>query len=207
MFQFGSMQCRVSYAVFLLSIFLVSPDWLVSADLYRWTDLNGVVHFSDQPPQISTSGGKDVKVSIVPERLQSSDGVDGQRREHVIPFKRTYGGMLVDVVINDRVPAKMILDTGATTVKLNVSLLKKLNQTLPVHPRKGKALTAAGVVDVHELFIEKIDVGGAVKRNVQASYIDETYDFPYYDGLLGLSFLSDFKMTVDYDHNVILLRR
>jgi clan AA aspartic protease (TIGR02281 family) len=207
MFQFGSIQCKISFVAFVLCVLLVDLDLSISADLYRWTDQKGVVHFADQPPRASTLGDKDIKVSIAPGRLQPSEEMDRQKREHMIPFKRIYGGMLVDVIINDRLPARMILDTGATTVKLNVSLLKRLNQSLPAHPRKGKALTAAGVVDVHELFIEKIDVGGAVKRNVQASFIDEIYDYPLYDGLLGLSFLSDFKMTVDYDNNVILLRR
>jgi clan AA aspartic protease (TIGR02281 family) len=207
MSQFGSMHWQASFAVFVLSVLLAGLDFSIGADFYRWTDQDGVVHFSDQPPRAATLGGKDVKVSIVPERSQSSGGTDEKRREYIIPFKRIYGGMLVDVVINDHVPAKMIVDTGATTVKVNVSLLKKLGQNLPANPRKGKALTAAGVVDVQELFIEKIDLGGAVKRNVQASFIDEAYDYPHYDGLLGLSFLSDFKMIIDYDNNVILLRR
>ncbi|MDD5170372.1 MAG: retropepsin-like aspartic protease [Syntrophales bacterium] len=128
-------------------------------------------------------------------------------KEYVIPFRKAYGGILVDVIINDTIPAKMLLDTGATTVKINVSLLKKLNQYLPADLKKGKALTAAGVVDVQEVFIEKIDLGGAVKTNVQASFVSEEFDQPFYDGLLGLSFLSDFKMAIDYEKNLIRLTR
>jgi predicted aspartyl protease len=101
----------------------------------------------------------------------------------------------------------MIVDTGASVVKINVGLLKKLNQPPSATFRKGKALTAAGVVDAHEVFLGKIDLGGAVKRNVRAGFSHEAHDNPYCDGLLGLSFLSDFRMTIDYEKNVIHLQR
>ncbi len=209
MLLFKSGIYRTILAAGILCTALIDPNLSMGADLYRWIDEDGVAHYSDQPPQSSGSKGKDVKVSKMREGTSVPPNITGEERgrEFIIPFKRAYGGMLVDLVINDHLPARMIVDTGATTVKINVKLLKKLNQNLPANPRKGKAVTAAGVVEAHEVFIEKIDLGGAVKRYVQASYIDEMYDHPNYDGLLGLSFFSDFKMTIDYDKNEIHLKR
>ena len=39
-------------------------------------------------------------------------------------------------------------------------------------------MTAAGVVEAKEVFIEKIDLGGAVKYNVPASFTDEAKIIP-----------------------------
>ena len=138
-------------------------------------------------------------------RLHSSSNQGPQ--EFIIPFESIGKGMLVNVLINDYIPARMLVDTGATAVKINVNLLKKLDQDIPDDRRKGRVLTAAGVIDAEEVFIEKIDVGGAVKENVRAIYLHESYDDVYFDGLLGMSFLSDFEMTIDYKNNQIHLKR
>lgn len=194
-------------AVWLLILMnIILTDLPAAADIYRWTDDTGVTHISDQPPPAGTRNDG-VRVTKMPEKGgQPPSAEKRENQDMVIPFQRAYGGMLVQVVLNDHLPAKMLVDTGATTVKINVRLLKQLNQELPANPRKGRAMTAAGVVEAQEVFIEKIDLGGAVKYNVQASFTDETYDYPNYDGLLGLSFLSDFRMTIDYEKNLIYLR-
>jgi len=201
----GSGYVCVSIMALALGALSLHADLVMGADVYRWMDEDGVAHFSDQPPPPSLSKSRSVTVSKVPEYYTKA--MEDDRREYVIPFERAYGGILVNVLINDHLPAKLVLDTGSSSVKLNVGLIKKLNQRLPANPRKGKTMTAAGVVETREIFIEKIDLGGAVKKEVQASYMDEAYDFPYYDGLLGLSFLSDFKMTIDHQKNVIHLWR
>lgn len=38
-------------------------------------------------------------------------------------------------------------------------------------------------------------------------YSHESYDDAYFDGLLGMSFLSAFQMTVDYKNSRIHLKR
>lgn len=200
-------------AVWLLVVGLGFSEPCDGADLYRWVDEQGVVHFSDQPPPASSvRSGESLRILSIPQAppvpSRERPGTEEKKTTtYVVPFQRSAGGMLVNVLINDRVPAVMIVDTGATMVKLNVKLLRKLDQPLPASPRRQKALTAAGVVDAQEVHVEKIDLNGAVKRGVQASFTDEAHDSPYYDGLLGLSFLSDFRMTVDYENSVMYLER
>lgn len=205
MFPFAFPQGRITLALCVIWLGLFGADASI-ADIYRWTDDRGVTHISDQPPS-EGSQNKPVRIIKMPNQGGPQISHPTESRDFVIPFQRAYGGMLVQVVLNDHLPARMIVDTGATTVKVNVKLLRKLNQALPANPRKGRAETAAGMVIATEVFIDKIDLGGAVKNQVQASFTDEAHDYPNYDGLLGLSFLSDFKMTIDYDNNVIHLRR
>jgi clan AA aspartic protease (TIGR02281 family) len=176
-------------------------------DFYRWTDENGKKHITDQPPPLSGSTTKNIEIIKYLSRPPAvAQPGEVQIREFIVPFQRAYGGMVVDVVFNGLVHAKMLVDTGATTLKINVKLLRKLNQST-FSSKKRKTITAAGVVDANEIIIEKVDMGGAVKRDVAASFTDESYDTPFYDGLLGLSFLSDFKMTIDYEKNLIHLMR
>ena len=197
----------VMFSIWILILMSsIQADLTVAADIYRWTDEAGVTHISDQPPPAGTRNDA-VRVTKMPGKEgQPSPSEKRESPDIVVPFQRAYGGMLVQVVLNDHLSARMLVDTGATTVKINVNLLKQLNQDLPANPRTGKAMTAAGVVEAKEVFLEKIDLGGAVKHNVQASFTDESHDNPNYDGLLGLSFLSDFRMTIDYEKNLIYLR-
>ncbi|MDA8123908.1 MAG: retroviral-like aspartic protease family protein [Deltaproteobacteria bacterium] len=192
-------------AAALLAFCLAAPA--AADEFYRWTDESGVLHISDQPPPPSRSAPKKLEIikhAPKPQPVQQPNQV--QVTEYIIPFQRAYGGMIVNVVFNDQVAAKMLVDTGATTLKLNVKLLRKLNQST-ASAKKRKAVTAAGVVDATEIIIDKVDLGGAVKRDVMAGFTDESHDSLHYDGLLGLSFLSDFKMTIDYEKNQLHLIR
>lgn len=201
------------FAVWLLVAGLGFSGLCEGADLYRWVDEQGVVHFSDQPPQGTNARSRgNLRILSIPQVPSAAPRERPATEEkktttYVVPFQRSAGGMLVNVLVNDRVPAVMIIDTGATMVKLNVRFLRKLGQPLPASPRRQKALTAAGVVDAHEVQVDKIDLHGAIKRDVQASFTDEAHDYPHYDGLLGLSFLSDFRMTIDYKNSVLYLER
>jgi len=194
----------VSFIALLMTLFvyLCHPAVSTGGDLYRWVDEDGVSHYSDAPPATS-SKGKSMQVKTL--RQHSSPG--GGLREFIIPFESTAQGMVVDVMINNYIPARMLVDTGASAIKINAALLKKLNQDLPDDRRRGKVITAAGMANAEELFIEKIDVGGADKENVRAFFMHESFDNAGFDGLLGMSFLSDFQMTVDYKNNQIHLKR
>ncbi|HOO41490.1 MAG TPA: retroviral-like aspartic protease family protein [Syntrophales bacterium] len=183
--------------------FLCQPAASMGGDLYRWVDEDGVSHYSDAPPVTPPQKGKTIQVKT----LRQPSSATNTSQEFIIPFESIGQGMLVDVMINNYIPAKMLVDTGASAIKINAALLKRLNQDLPDDRRKGKVITAAGMANAEELFIEKIDVGGAVKENVRAFFMHEAYDNAYFDGLLGMSFLSDFKMTVDYKNNQIHLKR
>jgi len=187
----------------VLFISLCHPNVSLGGDFYRWVDEDGVSHYSDAPPATPSSNGKNIPVKTL--RQHALPG--GQYQEFVIPFDSIGQGMLVNVMINNYIPARMLVDTGASAIKINAALLKRLNQDLPDDRRRGKVVTAAGMANAEEVFIEKIDVGVAVKENVQAFFMHEAYDNADFDGLLGMSFLSDFQMTVDYKNNQIHLKR
>ncbi len=197
-----------SYVIILLSlltfiaVFWGCPAVSFSGDLYRWVDEEGVSHYSDEPPTPSSTKGQNIPFRTIKQPSSNQDF-----KEYIIPFEPIGQGMLVHVMINNYIPAKMLVDTGATAIKINVKLLNQLNQDIPEDRRRGYVSTAGGMKVAEEVFIDKIDVGGAVKENVRAFFMHESYDDTHFDGLLGMSFLSDFQMTVDYKNNQIHLKR
>ena len=194
---------RMTVWVFFAAIPLlfICPAVPAGSELYRWVDEDGVSHYSDQPPALPAKGD-----ALQVKRLRQPSVTRGTQ-EFIIPFESIGQGMLVDVLINDNVSAKMLVDTGATVIKLNKRLLNRLDQDIPEDRRRGYVATAGGVIRAEEVFLNKIDVGGAVKENVRAIYAHEAYDEVLFDGLLGMSFLSDFKMTIDHRNNRIHLMR
>jgi clan AA aspartic protease (TIGR02281 family) len=129
-----------------------------------------------------------------------------QARGGIISFERTAEGLiLVDAILNDRVKARMILDTGANLVVITEELSKKLNQDISFKDEVIKINTNCGEVEGRSLVIQKIELGQTMKRNVRSVITPDNYAFKGFDGVLGLSFLGEFKVTVDYKNGKILL--
>jgi clan AA aspartic protease (TIGR02281 family) len=121
------------------------------------------------------------------------------------PLARPGRVVTVPVTINDT-RASLILDTGASFVVLKDSFARKagidLDQGRSVH-----LLTANGVVDgkrgrastIQLRSLKAIDVPVIVEADRAAAY--------HADGLLGLSFLSRFTVTIDADTVRIAARK
>lgn len=182
---------------FLFLVLIIGS--LSAADVYEWVDANGVVHLSDNPPDIPAAGRKDTRVI--------KD--DSQRAEISIPFERTPSGLIVvSVVLNDHIGTKLILDTGADTVVLTPVLAARLDQDTAGTGEEITLHTNCGPVSGHVFRIKKIDLGSVSKREVRSIIAPiAASTLGGYDGLLGLSFLGDFKITVDYKKGRIIIGR
>lgn len=177
----------VSLLVFVLIIGSLPVE--SAADAYEWVDANGVVHLSDNPPDIPAAFRKDARGTT-----------DAQHDEISIPFERTASGLIVvSVVLNDRISTKLILDTGADAVVLTQVLAARLDQDTAVTGEEITLHTNCGSVSGHVFRIRKIDLGPVSKREVRSIAAPiAASTLGGYDGLLGISFLEDFQITVDY---------
>ena len=92
--------------------------------------------------------------------------------------------------INGR-PAKFMVDTGATSVAMNINEARRLGINLR-NAETGFASTAGGVVETYRVTLDKVSVGSITLHNITASVVDG--DHPS-DILLGNSFLSKVEMT------------
>jgi clan AA aspartic protease (TIGR02281 family) len=174
------------------------------ADLYVWRDQSGTTHFTDNfgdvPPEY-----RDAYHVTATSPWSGSAKPAGSV---VIPFERTSEGLIVvAVVLNERVKAKMIVDTGANIVVVTEDVSGRLDREPSSQGEVARLLTNCGEVEGRQLTIRKIALGDAWKENVPSIVALNTVALKGFDGLLGLSFLADFKMMIDYQRSLILLNR
>ncbi len=195
----GEFQAR--FRIYFLSIFLLvafhTPNSF--ADMYRWIDASGTIHISDDIDDIPPAYRNNFKT--ITEHHDISTG-------EIIPFERTASGLvLVNAILNGNVKAKLVFDTGANLVVITEALSKKLNQGLSPGDEVIKLQTSSGEVNGRSFVINKIELGNARKENVRSVIIPNDYPFSGFDGLLGISFLGDFKIMVDYENEKIIINK
>ena len=153
----------------------------------------------DQPPpdtQIST------RVSSLNEEEQ--DRLVNQ--EITIPLTKSGGSFVVPVLLNQERFAQLIVDTGASMTVLSTQVAIDLgilgttdNELLTVN-------TAGGSVQVNMNYLSSITVGTARATNVAVA-LHDLPDIPeHIEGLLGMSFLKHFLVTLDAEHAQLILR-
>jgi clan AA aspartic protease (TIGR02281 family) len=146
-----------------------------------------------------TLDSEDEDASMLLERVTKAAG----KPVYIVKLKKSGMSFIADVVINEKVHTKLVLDSGATSVVISNSVTKKLGAILTSAPTVTFA-SASGQATAHELTLKSIRVGEATVNNLRAL----AYDCPSQDGeegLLGMSFLSHFKFTLDAEHSQLWL--
>jgi clan AA aspartic protease (TIGR02281 family) len=189
---------RSAVCIFFFLAALICPSHS-SADIYRWTDASGTIHIADDPTDVPSQYRKDLKIT---------EGTEEAGKGAEIPFERTSSGLiLVEAVLNGGVKAKMVFDTGADIVVITKGLSKRLRQDLSRGGEEMKLHTNCGEVRGISFVVNKIELGNAGKENVRAVITPDDFSLSGFEGLLGLSFLGDFKITVDYQRGKIKIVR
>lgn len=99
--------------------------------------------------------------------------------------------------------AKLILDTGASYVVLPYDMVSAIG--LPINPKNTVRLTTASTTEtIPEIIVPEISVLGKKVKKVEAIVKDLPPEAPV-DGLLGLSFLKYFKLTIDFKKGLLEL--
>ncbi len=123
-----------------------------------------------------------------------------------VPLKKSGGAYIVSVLLNQERHAQLILDTGASMTVLSTNVAIDLgilgttdNQLLTVN-------TAGGSVQVNMNYLPTMQVGTAKAEHVAVA-IHDLPDIPeHIEGLLGMSFLKNFLVTLDAEHSRLILR-
>jgi len=196
-------------AAVLLSGLFCLPGSLAAGEFFQWVDEKGVTHVADSFPTLSSTAGKrDVRRLNVP--VQTSDPVPHPAGlpsdEFEIPFTSgPGGGMLVQGVFDDSLDVTLLLDTGATHVVIPEALARRLNPPSQAG-RKVKVQTVGGVIEARTTTIAKVSVGDALREMVPVVVTDRESRDDGFDAILGMSFLQNFKMTVDHKNHMIVLK-
>jgi len=201
---------KLSYALGVLVVFMLVSPIPSHSKIYKWKDENGKTHFtgnlSKVPPQYRKKG--ELK-TMKGAPAESSDPVkllfgETQSTSYSIPVKpHGDGHFIVEVQINGNVKANLMVDTGATMVILS----ERLGEQLGIDNKKDfpsmSFNTAGGKVESPLFVLESLKIGKAEVFGLEAS-TNPNFKGAV-DGLLGMSFLGEFKVEIDRESSKMLL--
>jgi clan AA aspartic protease (TIGR02281 family) len=182
-------------------------------EIYRWTDSQGRVHFTQRldkvPPGHRAAAKQGVSQEAKPasrddprpaarESARTHDR--GQRGPIEIPFERMGSVMRVDVRLNDLVEAPFLIDTGASGVSLPARIADQLGIVVNSNTPTLTMHTANGVVARPVVTLDAVELGGARVEGLHAT-VNPTMEI----GLLGGTFFNNFVYQVDAAAGVIRL--
>lgn len=194
-----------------------------SADVYRWKDDDGQVHFSDEPPDSSGDSGSASAAGAEtndkapaprgrPEKVQlpevnTSDPVpqverdvssdEPRRKVRRVILRRTSSGVFGGKGSINGESVTFLVDTGASHVSVPASVASRLGLE-----RNGEVRyqTAAGTRTGYRTTLDTITLGGITVDNVKGS-INPAVDNELV--LLGMSFLRNLEFTQKQDRLIL----
>jgi clan AA aspartic protease (TIGR02281 family) len=209
---------RIAYSLVAL---LVCWALAASAEIYRWTDESGTIHFTENieevpiahreraRPATSTSTRDRIQSFAPPASAPSAmsagiaragTGSSAEKRVYRIRVAPGMGGMRVNVRLNDRVVAPFLIDTGASDVVIPEAVAQQLGIEVGPNTMKARYGTANGVIESPVVLLDSVELQGARADDVRASI---SASMPI--GLLGLSFFNRFTYRIDATAGIVTL--
>ncbi|MDH5428993.1 MAG: retroviral-like aspartic protease family protein [Nitrospirota bacterium] len=212
-------------------VFLASPGLTA---MYRCQDTSGAAILTDNPAQLTNCAKLEGSVISTPSLKIDSPQPNKRRKtpeypnkneippnsllpqeskqdsleetDSTIPLQKIGGSFVAQVTLNNERTAHLIVDTGASMTVLSTAIAIDLgilgttdNELLTVN-------TAGGSVQVNMNYLASLQVGTAQANHVAVA-IHDLPDIPeQIEGLLGMSFLKHFLVTLDAEHARLILR-
>jgi clan AA aspartic protease (TIGR02281 family) len=181
---------------------------VVSAEYYRWVDDTGVLHITDSlhdvPPNQRPRAGR--VVAPDPPRPAEPERKAVPTNKASVPMERHGAVAMVQATLNNRRSAKFVVDTGASYTLISNAVATDLGINLGANPKTMPFQTANGLINAPIANMESISIGGLEIRNIPIAIHDAVPD-PQVAGLLGLNFLSNFKMDIDTQKGILHLEK
>lgn len=124
-----------------------------------------------------------------------------------VEFSRKDEHIIVDALLNGRVKASLLLDTGATLVLLSDRIVRELGIRDRIKDKKVEIRVADGRTIVGNLVVlDSISIQDVTANNVEAVVLLESQS-DMGDGLLGMSFLNKFDFQIDAVNRKLILKK
>lgn len=169
------------------------------AQMYRWTDDAGGVHYTDGPnsvPERFRSRATPLHMPSTPDPPRTSTDAQPRAATGTTTIRFTPGErILVDARINGSVSTRLLLDTGADRTLVSPRTLVAAGVSLVRPAATGQIVGVTGGTDVQVVRIGSLEVGDA--RVGSMLVISHHVNQSGIDGLLGRDFLEQFHVTID----------
>ena len=204
---------------------LVVPTTFATGTLFECVDAGGKTVFTDSPrqflschavnllsPKASTGPTPPTSMPVAPDaprhvgKTPSSPLLLDYSHATAVPVERSGSVLVVMATLNDSKQARLIVDTGASQTIISRRLATELGLASTAYATRVLLHTASGSVQVDAVILDAIRIGGAELRNSQV-LIHDLPDLPFtVDGLLGLSFLGAYQITLDSSRGELHLK-
>jgi clan AA aspartic protease (TIGR02281 family) len=201
------MMARTVFGTASLWALFITPTWLAAADYYRWVDPSGVVHFTDNLHNIpETQRSKAGRIESNEPTRNQPPPVTPLPSKASIPFEKQGQVVIVEATLNKKTAVKFVVDTGASYTMISSAVAKELDIDTEQNRKTAPFQTANGIIQAPLVNLESIAVGGIEILNLTAAVHDAIPDARV-AGLLGLNFLSNFRMDIDTQKGVLHLEK
>jgi len=188
--------------LFILFLFVCS---------HAYADENDIIQADRQALAEASASGSFTKILAAKEQLSDDLGTQAEQKRQdlegvTIPLVPDgQGHLLADVLINNKVHATLVVDTGSPVIMLTSEFVQELGLDLS-QSEVGYVEVLNGKYKAAAVSLNSVKVGDAQAQNVSATVLLEgSKDIK--DGLLGLSFLSKFHFTLDQKGQKLVLRK
>jgi hypothetical protein len=182
---------RIAVALSLLAMMTcVAP---ASADLYQWTDGDGVRHYTSELesiPEAYRPGARD----IGSPRIREAPAAETRRESDAGVMRFRSGAPVVAAVLINGVGLRLMVDTGADRTVISPAAVARTGLGIE-GGRPVRIVGVAGSAMASELVVTQMEVAGARVGPLRVVVLDTPADS--LDGLLGRDVLDYFTLTVD----------
>ena len=195
------------FSVAILAILIFSGIVPVTAgELFRWVDERGIVHFTDSLHNVPEPY-RPKALRIKPSGSTPSQPPARPRVEKAsVNLKMRGQSVLVPALLNGRTQVSFILDTGASYTIISQATAKSLGIPLRKNLPTVKFQTANGIISAPLVVLKSFDVGGARVDDLTVA-VHDIFPDRSVAGLLGLNFLSHFRMDLDTQERILVLEK
>ncbi|HEY7716797.1 MAG TPA: TIGR02281 family clan AA aspartic protease [Candidatus Binatia bacterium] len=190
-------------AAFLLSC--CTPIAGQATEYYRWIDQNGVLHITDNLHNVPPKQRGNAHRVYAPENRRVTPETKPPRKAS-IPMEKHGHVVVIQATLNNKRAAKFVVDTGASYTLISNALARELAIDLGPNSKTMPFQTANGLIHAPITNLDSIAVGGLEVRDMPAAVHDAIPD-PQVAGLLGLNFLSNFRMDIDTQKGMLHLEK
>jgi len=200
---------RFASCLVLFSLLSVEP---ALAEIYRWTDAQGRLHFTEDLSQVPAdqrerarnrtreSRPDALQVYAPPARSAPTRAATRRGAPIRIPFHRQGTVMWVEAVVNEQHRVPFLIDTGASGVFIPAGMVAEIGIPVRADTPRVNVTTANGLARYPLVKLDSVELGAARVNGLEAT-VNPTMNI----GLLGGSFFNNFRYSVDTAAGVITL--
>lgn len=213
----GAIYCRqanyeLAYQEFAMFLKYASEADRQAYNIYVYCSPSDVERLSEEKVE-GQAPAEGVEKEIPPEDEKETAGPAGEETGQesseevmtVVRFLPVDGHIMVPVVLNAFLEARILVDTGAGITVLSRELARRLQ--LEGEPGNSITLKTMSMdIQAQLATLDSIQVGNLIQNNLRVAIIDlPPGEERRFDGILGMDFMNKYKIQIDNENNRILL--